>query len=54
VYFSPNRTPEERVARQKVAAELINKRTGDQKFCYFIRKGKIMKVALQKSFHSTE
>ena len=53
VYLSPNRTPEERVARQKLVAELKQKRTGDPNSRYFIRKGEIVQAALEESFHST-
>jgi hypothetical protein len=35
VYLSPNRTPEERVACQKLVAELKEKRTGDPNCRYF-------------------
>ena len=47
VYLSPNRTPEERVARQKLVAELKQKRTGDPNSRYFIRKGEIVQAALE-------
>ena len=53
VYLSPNRTPEERVARQKLVAELKQKRIGDPNSRYFIRKGEIVQAALEESFHST-
>ena len=52
VYLSPNRTPEERVTRQKLVAELKQKRIGDNSR-YFIRKGEIVQAALEESFHST-
>ena len=54
MYLSPNRTLEERVARQKLVAELREKRTGDPNSRYFIQKGEIVKVTLEESFHSTE
>ena len=56
IYISPNRTREERIARQKLVSELKEKRRGDQNSRYFIRKGEIVQVALQleESFHSTD
>ena len=55
VYLSPNRTPEERVTRQKLVAELKQKRIhGDPNSRYFIRKGEIVQAALEESFHSTD
>ena len=56
IYISPNRTREERIARQKLVSELKEKRSGDQNSRYFIRKGEIVQVALQleESFHSTD
>ena len=54
VYLSPNRPPEERVARQKLVAELKQKRIGDPNSRYFIRKGEIVQAALEESFHSTD
>ena len=42
MYLSPNRIPEERVARQKLVAELKEKRSGDPNSRYFIRKGEIV------------
>ncbi|KAL5252893.1 hypothetical protein ACHWQZ_G015602 [Mnemiopsis leidyi] len=47
VYLSPNRTPEERVAHQKLVAELKEKRSGDPNSRYFIKKGEIVQVALE-------
>ena len=54
IYISPNRTREERIARQKLVSELKEKRRGDQNSRYFIRKGEIVQVALEESFHSTD
>ena len=54
VYLSPNRTPEERVTRQKLVAELKQKRIGDPNSRYFIRKGEIVQAVLEESFHSTD
>ncbi|KAL5260533.1 hypothetical protein ACHWQZ_G010615 [Mnemiopsis leidyi] len=53
VYISPNRTREERVARQKLVCKLKEKRKGDPNSRYFIRKDEIVQVALEESFHST-
>ena len=44
VYISPNRTPEERISRQKLVAELKKKRLDDPSGSYFIRKGEIVKA----------
>ena len=54
IYISPNRTREERIARQKLVSELKEKRRGDQNSRYFIRKGEIVQFALEESFHSTD
>ncbi|KAL5268986.1 hypothetical protein ACHWQZ_G002719 [Mnemiopsis leidyi] len=53
VYISPNRTQEERVARQKLVCKLKEKRKGDPNSRYFIRKDEIVQVALEESFRST-
>ena len=44
VYISPNRTPEERISRQKLVTELKKKRSDDPSGSYFIRKGEIVKA----------
>ena len=44
VYISPNRTPEERISRQKLVTELKKKRSDDPSASYFIRKGEIVKA----------
>ena len=44
IYISPNRTPEERISRQKLVSELKKKRSDDPSARYFIRKGEIVKA----------
>ena len=44
IYISPNRTPEERISRQKLVNELKKKRSDDPSARYFIRKGEIVKA----------
>ena len=44
VYISPNRTPEERISRQKLVTELKKKRSDNPTAHYFIRKGEIVKA----------
>ena len=44
VYISPNRTPEERISRQKLVNDLKQRRSSDPSGRHFIRKGKIVKA----------
>ena len=44
VYISPNRTPEERISRQKLVNDLKQRRSSDPSGRYFIRKGEIVKA----------
>ena len=44
VYISPNRTPDERISRQKLVNELKERRLSDPSGRYFIRKGEIVKA----------
>ena len=44
IYISPNRTPKERISRQKLVSELKKKRSDDPSAHYFTRKGKIVKA----------
>ena len=49
VYISPNRTPEERVSRQKLVSELKQKRLAEPSERYFIRKGEIVRAEKEVS-----
>ena len=44
VYISSNRTPDERISRQKLVNELKERRLSDPSGRYFIRKGEIVKA----------
>ncbi|KAL5269856.1 hypothetical protein ACHWQZ_G003358 [Mnemiopsis leidyi] len=44
VFISPNRTPEERISRQKLVNELKQRRSSDPIGRYFIQKGEIVKA----------
>ena len=54
IYISPNRTQEERAIRKQLVSELKLKRSGDPNSRYFIRKGEVVKVENDESFHSSE
>ena len=54
IYISPNRTLEERAIRKQLVSELKVKRSGDPNSRYFIRKGEVVKVENDESFHSSE
>ena len=42
VYISPDRTPEERISRQKLVCQLKEKRQLDPDQRYYIRRGEIV------------